>query len=348
MLPDAKDLNDEWWQPHIHLKRRPFLHYRQMILREIKNYFYNQGFNEVDATCLQISPGNETHISAFHTEWIDAANHKHSYYLHTSPEFMCKKLLAAGESKLFTFAKVFRNRERGPLHHPEFTMLEWYRTESLDTLYADVHELIKASALRAGSTTLLWRGKTADPFAHPQYLSVCEAFAHYAEIDLASVLEDTHAFTQVALKHHIRLSDDDTWSDIFSKIMTQIIEPHLGQDHLTFLTDYPASEAALAQLHPNDSRFAQRFEVYACGVELANGFAELTDPIEQRIRFEKQMNEKQRIYGEQYPIDEDFIKALALMPEASGIALGFERLIMLLSHAQHIDQVIWAPVKDMT
>ncbi|MFN5683534.1 amino acid--tRNA ligase-related protein, partial [Bradyrhizobium sp.] len=141
----------------------------------------------------------------------------------------------------------------------------------------------------------------------------------------------------------IRISDDDTWSDLFSKLLVEHVEPHLGQGRLTVLYEYPSPEAALARVKAGQPEVAERFEVYACGVELANGFGELTDAAEQRRRFEQDMTEKQRRYGERYPLDEDFLAAVAEMPQASGVALGFDRLVMLASGAARIDQVVWTP-----
>ena len=141
----------------------------------------------------------------------------------------------------------------------------------------------------------------------------------------------------------VRISDDDTWSDIFSKILVEHVEPNLGQGRLTVLFEYPAPEAVLARAKASDPRVAERFEIYACGVELANGFGELTDQAEQRRRFSAAMDEKQRRYGERYPLDEDFLEAVAHMPESSGVALGFDRLVMLASGALRIDQVVWTP-----
>jgi lysyl-tRNA synthetase class 2 len=141
----------------------------------------------------------------------------------------------------------------------------------------------------------------------------------------------------------VRISADDTWSDIFSKLLVEHVEPNLGRGRLTVLYEYPAPEAALARAKVSDPRVAERFEIYACGVELANGFGELTDPHEQRRRFAASMAEKQRRYGERYPLDEDFLDAVGRMPEASGVALGFDRLVMLASGALRIDQVFWTP-----
>jgi lysyl-tRNA synthetase class 2 len=142
----------------------------------------------------------------------------------------------------------------------------------------------------------------------------------------------------------LRRAADDTWSDMLSRVLSEKVEPHLGQGRITILDHYPSAEAALARKVPGDARVAERFEVYACGVELANGFGELTDPAEQRRRFEAEMDEKARVYGERYPLDDDFLAALALMPPACGIAMGFDRVVMLATGAPRIDDVIWTPV----
>jgi lysyl-tRNA synthetase class 2 len=268
-------------------------------------------------------------------------------YLRTSPEFACKKLLAAGETRIFELARVFRDRERGDLHLPEFTMLEWYRAnESYDTVMADTVVVIAHAAQATGIGRFSWRGRVCDPFAEPELLTVAAAFERFAGIDLlASVAggEGDRDALAAAARYKVRVSDDDTWSDIFSKILVEHVEPHLGQGRLTVLFEYPAPEAALARPKASDPRVAERFEVYACGVELANGFGELTDAAEQRRRFAAAMEEKLRRYGERYPLDEDFLAAVGRMPEASGVALGFDRLVMLASGALRIDQVVWTP-----
>ena len=315
-------------------------------------FFSDQSFIEVDTAILQVSPGNEAHISAFRTEIVDDRTTKSTLYLHSSPEFAAKKLLAAGEERIFTFAHVFRNRERGRLHHPEFTMLEWYRAgEPYQRLIEDCMGLLARTVTAAGRRDLSFDGHIADPFEEPELISVAEAFDHYAGIDLLATLKgpepDRAALAAGARGHGIRIVADDSWRDIFSKILAAKIEPQLGHGRPTILMDYPASEAALAKLQ-EDPRFAERFELYACGVELANGFGELTDATLQRRRFEAAMAERLRIYGETYPIDEDFMAALAIMPEASGIALGFDRLVMLATGASHIEQVIWTPVQQGT
>ena len=339
-----------WWRADVHADRRPFLLARNRIKAELRRWFEDQGFLETEAACLQVSPGNEAHLHAFATEALDLAGGRRPFYLHTSPEFACKKLLAAGEEKIFEFARVWRNRERGPLHHPEFTMLEWYRTAApYETLMGDCAAILALAAETAGTSRFQFRGLEADPFAAPERITVAEAFDRFAGIDLlASIAADgvTDRGTLAAAvgAAGIRLADDDTWADVFSRVMVEKIEPNLGVGRATILCEYPVAEAALARPTARDPRVAERFELYACGVELANAFGELTDPVEQRRRFEAEMDEKARVYGERYPLDEDFLSALEQMPDASGSALGFDRLVMLAAGADRIEQVLWVPV----
>jgi elongation factor P--(R)-beta-lysine ligase len=306
----------------------------------------------VEAACLQVSPGNEAHLSAFATEAIGVSGARTPLFLHTSPEFACKKLLAAGETRLFSLARVFRNRERGPLHHPEFTMLEWYRAGApYSAVMADSADLLKLAAATTGARRFTYRGREADPFAEPERLTLAEAFDRFAGIDLLATISrtgetDRNALANAVAAANLRVAPDDTWADLFSRVLVARIEPHLGIGRPTILYEYPVSEAALARPAPHDDRVAERFELYVCGVELANAFGELTDPVEQRRRFEGEMAEKLRVYGEHYPLDEDFLAALAAMPEASGIALGFDRLAMLACGAAHIEDVIWTPVAE--
>jgi lysyl-tRNA synthetase class 2 len=316
----------------------------------VRRWFEDQGFLEVETPILQVSPGNETHLHAFATE-ITAPSGAHArLYLHGSPEFACKKLLAAGEPKLVTLAHVFRNRERGALHHPEFTMLEWYRArEPYEAVMDDCIAVIAEAAKATGVNQLSFAGHTADPFASPERLTVVQAFEKFAGIDLLASLtpgaSDVTKLATGARAAAIRTAADDTWSDIFSRILVERVEPRLGIGRPTILYEYPLPEAALAQ-PAADPRVAQRFEIFVCGIELANGFGELTDAMEQRRRFVHAMAEKERIYGEHYPIDADFLAALAAMPPASGVALGFDRLVMLATGARRIEQVLWAPVCD--
>jgi lysyl-tRNA synthetase class 2 len=341
-----------FWSPSRHLDRRPFLRARGAITGALRGFFAEQGFVEVETSVLQVSPGNETHLHAPRTEIMRPDGSRATRYLRTSPEFACKKLLAAGEERIFEFARVFRDRERGDLHLPEFTMLEWYRAGApYDAIMADTVVVIARAAQATGIGTFSFRGRTSDPFAEPELLTVGGAFERFAGIDLLATISgpvgDRAALAQAAAGK-VRVAVDDTWSDIFSKVLVEHVEPHLGQGRLTILFEYPSPEAALARVKADDPRVAERFEVYACGVELANGFGELTDAEEQRNRFTESMAEKQRRYGEAYPLDEDFLAAVAAMPEASGVALGFDRLVMLASGAARIDQVVWTPPANET
>ena len=341
-----------WWNPDDHRDRRPFLEARGQITRTVRGWFEGQGFTEVEAAALQVSPGNEAHLHAFATEAIGPDGSTRPLYLHTSPEFACKKLLAAGERKIFDLARVWRNRERGPLHHPEFTLLEWYRAEEpYEALMADCAALLARTADAAQTRELSFRGRTADPFAEPERLTVAEAFDRFAGINLLATVAadgttDLEGLAGSAAVSGVRVAGDDTWADVFSRVMVEKVEPKLGLGRPSILCEYPTPEAALARAKPDEPRVAERFELYACGVELANAFGELTDPAEQRRRFEAEMAEMARVYGERYPIDEDFLDALAHMPQASGAALGLDRLVMLATGAERIEQVIWTPVAE--
>jgi len=346
-----------WWAPHVHADRRPFLLGRARITAALRAFFAARDFIEVEAAILQVSPGNEAHLHAFATELVTPAAQRVRLYLHTSPEFAAKKLLAAGERRIFEFARVFRNRERGALHHPEFTLLEWYRTEEpYEAVMDDCAALLAIAARAAGTGRIAFRGREADPFVAPERLTVADAFKRFAGIDLLATLGapessrdgappgDRDALAAQAAAAGVRCAADDSWSDIFSRVLVERIEPHLGIGRATILDEYPAVEAALARPKQSDPRVAERFELYVCGVEIANAFGELTDAAEQRRRFEAEMAEKQLRYGERYPVDEDFLAALGRIPRACGSALGFDRLVMLATGATRIDQVIWTPV----
>jgi lysyl-tRNA synthetase class 2 len=347
-MPSDPPVVSPFWAPHVHADRRPALLARGRIMAALRAWFAAGGFIEVETGALTVSPGNETHLHAFETSLAAPGGTKSPLYLRTSPEFSCKKLLAAGERRIVEFAKVFRNRERGALHHPEFTMVEWYRAgEPYQVVAKDCTALLAQAAEAAGTKEFRFRGRVADPFAEPERLTVAAAFAKFAGIDLLATLPegrpDRERFARAALSAGIRIADDDHWGDIFSRVLVERIESELGIGRATILDEYPSAQAALAR-PARDPRVAERFELYVCGVELANGFGELTDAFEQRRRLENEMAEKQRIYGERYPLDEDFLAALAQMPQSSGIALGLDRLVMLAVGASRIDQVIWTPL----
>jgi len=339
-----------WWDRDIYADRRPFLLARGRILSALREWFRRRGFLEVETPALQVSPGNEVHLHAFATELATPGGGHAPMYLHTSPEFTCKKLLAAGESRVFSLSHVYRNRERGPLHHPEFTMLEWYRTnEPYEALMADCAAILVEAAKAAGSLQLQWKDRTADPYAAPERLSVADAFQKFAGIDLLATLDgdegDSEKLASAARAASVQVADDDNWSDVFSRVLVDRVEPRLGFGKATILDQYPLPEAAWAR-RSADPRLAQRFELYVCGVELANAFGELTDPAIQRARLAADMDEKQRLYGVRWPVDEDFLAALEHgLPDCAGIALGFDRLVMLATGAEHIEDVLWLPVR---
>jgi lysyl-tRNA synthetase class 2 len=339
-----------WWSPSRHADRRPLLLTRNRIQSAIRRWLADSGFTEVDPAALAISPGNEAHLHGFSTQAIGNDGVSRQMYLHTSPEFAMKKLLAAGESRIHAFSRVWRNRERGVLHSPEFTMLEWYRVgEGYQQLMEDTLVFLRLAAQEAGAEELRFRDRTCDPFAGPERVSVAEAFERHAEIDLMASIRGDGSTDAAALgveldRTGVRRASDDTWSDMLSRVLSEKVEPKLGNGRVTILDRYPAAEAALARRVPGNPRVAERFEVYACGVELANGFGELTDAGEQRRRFEAEMAEKERVYGESYPLDEDFLAALERMPPAAGIAMGFDRVVMLATGAPRIEEVIWTPV----
>ena len=340
-----------WQRADVHQDRRPRLIARNRITAAVRAWFAARDFVEVETAALQVSPGNETHLHALAAGWTSPQGERAPFWLRTSPEFAAKKLLAAGEPRLFELARVWRDRERGPLHHPEFTMLEWYRAdEPYETLMDDCAALLGLAAETAGAARFSFRGKACDPSAAPERISVAEAFARFASIDLMASLPAGEPNWAVlaggAAAAGIRIAADDTWSDIFSRVIVEKVEPALGIGRPAILCEYPLPEAALARPKPGDPRVAERFELYVCGVELANCFGELTDAAEQRRRFEADMDEKQRLYGERYPIDEDFLAALADMPAASGAALGFDRLVMLATGATKIDDVLWTPLPE--
>jgi lysyl-tRNA synthetase class 2 len=341
-----------FWDPSRHADRRPFLLGRGAVTAAARARFAREGFLEVETAALQVSPGNEAHLHAFETRLSGPDGAQAPLYLHTSPEFACKKLLAAGERKIFTLARVWRDRERGPLHHPEFTMLEWYRAGApWEALFADCAALLAAAADATGARVFSWRGVETDPRAEPEIVTVAEAFDRFAGIDLLATVDaaggsDGEALAMRARAAGIRVAADDGWADVFSKVLVERVEPRLGVGRPTILAEYPVCEAALARAGARDPRVAERFELYACGIEIANGFGELTDAGEQRRRFGIELAAKARVYGERSPLEEDFLAALARMPEASGCALGFDRLCMLATGARRIEDVLWAPVAD--
>jgi elongation factor P--(R)-beta-lysine ligase len=346
-----------WWRPDRLAARRDRLAVRGRILRAVRGFFEAGGYVEVETPALQVSPGLEPHLQAFATVLRDPSEPgARPRYLHTSPEFAMKKLLAGGMERIWQLARVYRNGERGAAHHPEFSMLEWYRTgASYRDLMDECERLLRAAQDAAGAEMLRWRGNRADARLPFERMSVSEAFSRYTGVDLLATAPDPHApdphapdpalLANEAARVGVAPHRGDDWETLFFRIFLERIEPHLGIGAPTILYDYPISMAALSRRKPDDPRLAERFELYACGLELANAFGELTDPAEQRRRFMTDQARKQALYGEIYPIDEDFLAALDYgLPDCAGIALGFDRIVMLATGAEHIEEVLWAPM----
>jgi len=345
-------LGTGWWRPDRLASRRENLAVRGRVLAAIRAFFASEGFVEVQTPALQVSPGLEPHLKAFATQLRDPRDRiARPRYLHTSPEFAMKKLLAGGMEKIWQLAPVFRDGERGATHHPEFAMLEWYRTgATYRDLMEDCEKLLRAAQAASGASALIWNGRTADAGRPFERLTVADAFTRHVGIDILAAAPDparpdlallAAAAERVGIAPH----PGDDWESLYFRIFLDRVEPRLGIGAATILYDYPASMAALSRKKPGDPRLAERFELYVCGLELANAFSELTDPEEQRARFRADQARKQALYGETYPIDEDFLAALEHgLPDCAGIALGFDRLVILCTGAEHIEGVLWAPV----
>ncbi len=336
----------EWWHPEAFAEKRAYLRTRMALIKAMRGFFDRHDFYEVETPALQLCPAVDTHIHAFATDIKSVGlDVRGRLYLHTSPELAMKKLMVAGLPQLYQICHVFRNGDDSRLHSPEFTMLEWYRCHSgYRQIMKDCEELLRHCAEQCGITHYRHKGHDIDPFGEWDYITVSEAFTRYAGLDLESLLDDTDAFHAALKEQSIRTAADDRWDDLFFRVMAEKIEPFLGQDKPAILYEYPLCLASLARPVAERPAFAERFELYMGGLELANAFGELTNPQVQKERFQTEMAAKQTLYGETYPLDEELIRALAYgLPESGGIALGVDRLAMLASGAETIDQVLWTP-----
>jgi lysyl-tRNA synthetase class 2 len=313
----------------------PFLHRRGLLTQATRAFFLARGYAEVETPYAVSVPGEEVHLRAFGTEFVSASGEREKLWLNTSPEFAMKRLIVAGAGPIFQLARVWRNGERSARHAPEFTMLEWYRPGAGFSDLMDETE----SLLRAVLPPLVSAAGVTTDLSRFERLSVAEAFSLYAGADLLGTACDAAA---LAASAGAKLREGEDWEDLFFRILLERIEPQIGRDHPTFLTHWPTAQAALAIRDPDDPRVALRFELFVCGLELANAFEELTDAGEQRLRFEADRARRHGLYGEDWAMDEDFLAALEHgMPRASGIALGFDRLAMIASGANTIEQVQW-------
>jgi lysyl-tRNA synthetase class 2 len=341
-----------FWAQQNMARKLPFVKGRATVVRTIRQFFDQQGFTEVETPILQVSPGMEPHLRTFATHLEHGLGGQHvGRHLQTSPEFTMKKLLAAGMPQIYQLARCFRNGEFSRLHHPEFTMLEWYRSHAPYTqLMDDCASLLKCVENALGQSYQS-AGKTCSAQNGVEKRTVAEAFFQYVDLDIFATVTDLSdpdpnpQALAAALRHrNIYVGAEDRWEDLFFRVFMEYIEPNLGVGKPTILYDYPISMAALSRPKKNNPMLAERFELYVCGAELANAFGELTDANEQRRRFQQDLDLRQQLYGTSLPVDEDFLQAVAHMPPASGIALGVDRLAMLATHAAHINDVLWAPV----
>jgi elongation factor P--(R)-beta-lysine ligase len=345
-------LTPPWWRPDRLAARRDKLMARARVLDAVRDFFAAAGYVEVDTPALQVSPGLEPHLRAFASVLHDPRDGSARLrYLHTSPEFAMKKLLAGGLPRIWQLAHVYRDGERSATHHPEFAMLEWYRAgASYRDLMDECAALLRNVQAATGAAALRWRGREADARRAFERLSVAEAFRRHAGIDLLATAPDparpdAALLGAAAAAIGVAPRPGEEWEALFFRVFLDRIEPRLGIGAPTILFDYPIAMAALSRPKTEDPRLAERFELYVCGLELANAFGELTDAGEQRRRFLADQARKRALYGETYPIDEDFLAALEHgLPDCAGIALGFDRLVMLATGAETIEQVLWAPV----
>ena len=345
--PQTESHFEPWWCPDRFEERVEFLVQRVDMVKKLRKFFDDCGYVEVETPSLQLSPGMEPHLTAFETTIGNTLGHRQPFYLHTSPELAMKKLLAAGMNKIFQLARVFRDCEWSSKHHPEFTMLEWY------TVGADwrrlAEEAISLVAYLCGPT-VSYGGQVCNLDKAWEFISVQEGFKRFAGIDLLETTSDpinpnTEMLRVSAEGIGLRTHDTDTWEDIFFRIFLERVEPVLGCEVPTVLHSYPASMAALARISSADPRVAERFEIFICGLEIANGYSELTDAAEQRARFGTMVAQREAQGRPIYPVDEGFLAALKSgIPECAGLAMGFDRLVMLATGAERIIDVLWAPV----
>ena len=327
---------------------------RSALGRKLRDALEERGYLEVETPIAVPVAGQEPHLRPFETTFtpdppvppggIEGARRLH---LHTSPEYAMKRLLARdGFSRCYQLARVFRDGEVSQTHNPEFTLLEFYASPgSAGTIMADLEQLIFACAAEAPARKGHGRGSGKISLRPPfERLTCREAFRRYAGFDPLAL--DTAAFAQAARACGIRPAPDAGWDDLFTQVLLEKVEPALGIERPTFLTGYPASQAALARLSPSDPRVAERFELYAAGLELANGWSELSDAREQRRRLEQEQALRRELGREVFPLDEKFLSALDEIGEAGGVAVGFDRLLMLLTGAQSIAEVLLFPAAE--
>ncbi len=323
---------------------------RSRIVSSVRSFFAGRDFLEVETPTVVSVPGTEPHLDPFRTEVSDYAGKKFGSYLITSPEYAMKKLLAGGLPRIFEIARCYRNGEPWDgSHNPEFSMLEWYRADAdYADIMADMEQMVSEVAEKVtGSKVISYKDRSIDLAAPWQRMTVKEAMSTYAGIDLDRAIDDEAWFRQEVEKKGCPSGADDTFDDLFFRIFLRDVEPKLGIDRPLILHEYPRSMAALARLKEGDTRYAERFEAYCGGMELANAFSELNDTAEQRRRLDEERMLRDRLGKHVYGLDEQFLEAVGQMPKSAGIALGIDRLVMLLTNASAIRDVLFFPAGDL-
>lgn len=328
------------------------LRIRAEVLALTRRFFSENGFLEVETPIMVPAAGQEPYLDPLTTLFTDERGKLYPGYLITSPEYAMKKLLAAGFGNIFTITKTFRGSEpRGLTHNPEFTMIEWYRVRANYTAIMDDCEKFVATVAAKihGDTTIVYQGKTIDLSRPWERLTMREAWVRHAKVSPDDVehITDPVFLKQLCLDRGYSVNETDTYGDLFFKIFLTEIEPKLGQDRPTLLYEYPAQMAALARRKIDEPAWSERVEVYIGGLELANGFSELTDAKEQRERFLEEQQLRTKLGKDPIPLDEDFLDAVGNMPECTGIAFGIDRLVILLTDSATIDEVIAFPATEL-
>lgn len=322
---------------------------RMIIQKVIREFFWSNGFQETETPLAIRLPGQEPYLNPVPVRLQDAGKNSYDFYFRTSPEFALKKLLAVGYEKIFEIGKCFRDGEdiRGS-HSPEFTMIEWYRAPgAIKEIMDDTEKLFKKVLKKLEKNSLQYNGKEIPALLKWQRVSLKKIFKKYLEVDLDKYLE-IEPLKQLAEKIGLNISEQDEYEDVFFKIFLNKIEPQLGLEKPVFVYDYPARMCSLSKLTENDPRYAERFELYVGGLEVANAFGELLDPIEQEKRLKEDQALRSKLGRKIWSIDQDFIKALANIEvkQAAGIALGLDRMVVLCTGAKDINEVIFSNISD--
>lgn len=321
-------------------KNKANLELKFQVLRLLREWFWSQGFTEVEAPIVVKLPGQEPNLSPMKINIHDERNQEYSGFLHTSPEYTMKKMLAVGFDKIFYLGKCFRDQESfGGTHNPEFTMCEWYRVGvGYEALMQDMKELCKFVVLKL--KTMDYGLQTTE--VNFQNISMKELWKNYVGVDLDDYLDEANMF-ELCRQRGYNAGESESYEELFYRIFLNEVEPELAKMGAVIVYNYPAKMASLSRLSKDAPGYAERFEAYVNGLELCNAFSELTDAKEQKARLEEEKIERSRFGKDIFEIDSDFIEALEIMPGSAGIALGVDRLVMYLGGLQSIDNVVTLP-----